>query len=415
MIACDYPGCTAQYRRKEHLNRHARKHYSTAQLTCQDCGKAFDRSDTLRRHAQLHRREHEESTPRAARACDRCHASKTRCDGQEPCRVCSRRGLRCTFNRRRKAAEPPSTTASEARDEPRAVLTNVNEDLQSLLLQHESYLRENRLRAQTERNGEQGQQGQLDIDHYVEIYFAHFHSQWPIVHRPSFNYGKDTQPHVLTLSLVMIGLWVTGETAARSRAENMHDKLVTLLENRMDDWKSHTDFKDKSWPLTTFQAIVLNAIFALIREAPSDLHERCSSMVRALTTTCIAGGLFCYDRIRAQVSPNESFVFAWTWMEETQRLSLALFKVNLLYNAGMLSISDLGVPFPDSGYLWDAPGTREFYRRYHAQVESETHERPLICDIFRDIQRGRKGFGQLLQVDGWLGFLASQARPANPQ
>lgn len=74
----------------------------------------------------------------------------------------------------------------------------------------------------------------------------------------------------------------------------------------------------------------------------------------------------------------------------------------------MLSISDLEFPLPDGGYLWDAPGTREFYRRYRAQVDSRTHETPLICDIFRDVQRGGRGLGLLLQVDSWLGFLASE-------
>ncbi|KAF4237431.1 hypothetical protein CNMCM8980_002452 [Aspergillus fumigatiaffinis] len=286
-------------------------------------------------------------------------------------------------------------------------IPGASKEVQTLLLQHENYLRETTLLTRTERNGE-GDQGQLDIDYYVEIYFAHFHSQWPIVHKPSFRLSKDSQPHVLILSFAMIGLWVTGERAARTRAKNMHEKLVTLLETRTGDWKSQKDFKDTSWPMTTFQAVLLNVIFAPMREAPPDLQNRCSSMVRALTTTCIAGGLFCYGRIRAQLTPNESLLFSWTWVEETKRLALALFKANLLYNTGMLSISDLGIPLPDGGYLWDAPGSREFYRRYHAQVEPGTHETPLICNIFRDVQRGGQGLGLLLQTDSWLGFLASE-------
>jgi hypothetical protein len=253
MIACDHTGCTAQYRRKEHLNRHARKHYPATQLTCELCGKTFDRSDTLRRHRQLHLRDGRESMPRAARACDCCHASKTRCDGKEPCNVCSRRGLRCTFNRWPKQALVGDAATSKLMSEPevqtsrtsvdyqeherserseRPLIPGASKEVQTLLLQHENYLRETTLLTRTERNGE-GDQGQLDIDYHVEIYFAHFHSQWPIIHKPSFHLSKDSQPHVLILSFAMIGLWVTGGRAARTRAKNMHEKLVTLLESRM--------------------------------------------------------------------------------------------------------------------------------------------------------------------------------------
>lgn len=248
MIACDYPGCTAQYRRKEHLNRHARKHYPSTQLSCEDCGKPFDRSDTLRRHRQLHLRDKQQSTPRAARACDYCRASKTRCHGEEPCNVCFRRGLRCTFNRRPNIALVADAAASMLISEPevqtshtsvdyqehesskRPLIPDASEEIRTLLLQHENYLREDFMLARTERNG--GDQGQLDIDYYVEIYFASFHFQWPIIHKSSFLRSKDSQPHILVLSIAMIGLWVTEDKAAQSRAENMHDKLVALLESR---------------------------------------------------------------------------------------------------------------------------------------------------------------------------------------
>jgi hypothetical protein len=130
MVACNYTGCTAQYRRKEHLNRHARKHYPAARLTCEDCGKTFDRSDTLRRHRQLHLRDGQESMPRAARACDRCHTSKTRCDGKEPCDACSQRGLRCTFSRWPKQALVGDATTSELMSEAEVQTLRTSVDYQ---------------------------------------------------------------------------------------------------------------------------------------------------------------------------------------------------------------------------------------------------------------------------------------------
>ncbi|KAL2810343.1 hypothetical protein BJX63DRAFT_423177 [Aspergillus granulosus] len=441
MLLCGYPGCTAQYRRKEHLNRHARKHCAAPQLVCEHCDKTFERSDTLRRHQQLHRREEPDSTPRAVKACDRCHSSKTRCDGKLPCNACSRRGFRCTFDRQSKRAPKAAVAAKTTRDismgesdgpVPHDSTPSVDIDgtvavsvpdrssaIQSILLQHEEELRQNGILVRPVLSGVNGPfqysagdtaHSPLDVDYHVEVYFAHFHPQWPFLHKPSFLRTKDSGPQVLLLTVVMIGLWVTGNISSRSRAEQMHDKLVALLENRMGDWKSQKAFKDKLWPMSTFQAILLNIIFAMIREVNMEMHGRCTSMLHALTTTCIAGGLFSYERMRGQIHASDSLLFSWTYVEETQRLALALFKVNSFFRTEMLSVSDLEFPLPENGYLWDAPETNEFYSRYHAQLESGAyaHEAPLICDIFREIKREGRGMGLLLQVDNWLGFLATR-------
>jgi hypothetical protein len=201
----------------------------------------------------------------------------------------------------------------------------------------------------------------------------------------------------------------SGKSNSESIIQQPHTVSSANLTNQQGDWKSQKEFKDKVWPLATFQAILLNIIFAAIREATSNLQERCSSLLRALTTTCIAGGLFSHERMRAQIHPSDSMLFAWTYIEETQRLALALFKVNTLFRTGMLRVEDLEFPLPENGYLWDAPETRDFYGRYHAQLESGAYARdpPLICDIFRDVKNRERGLGELLEVDSWLGFLAS--------
>ncbi|KAL4991869.1 hypothetical protein BDW68DRAFT_198117 [Aspergillus falconensis] len=438
MITCDYPGCTAQYRRKEHLTRHARKHAPLAQrLTCEVCNKAFGRTDSLRRHRQLHRREeeHEGSGSRAVKACDRCHEGKTRCDGVQPCSVCVRRGVRCTFDRVKKVgAGTGLRTGGSGQDRPQtphgvcdtartldsqihlggsdARQTPISgSEIQELLLQHESNLREKGLLG-TPAAGSPEQRSQskdLDIDQYVDVYFSHFHYQWPLIHRAAF--GRSNEPPILLLAIVMIGLWITGDTAARERAEKMHEKLLALLENRIGDWRLDGEFTDKTWPMTTYQTIVLNIIFAVIRDVPQCLVSRCRLLLQGMTTTCLAGGLFSYAKMHALLEPSDSMVYSWTYMEETKRLALTIFKLNHHFNTGMLRLSDLQIPLPDSGYLWDAPETKAFYRRYHMQVESGTcvDNGPLICDIVRDIKAGRRGVGILFQADSWLGFSVSQA------
>ncbi|OGE51287.1 hypothetical protein PENARI_c014G06875, partial [Penicillium arizonense] len=100
---------------------------------------------------------------------------------------------------------------------------------------------------------------------------------------PSFHLSKDSQPHVLILSFAMIGLWVTGGRAARTRAKNMHEKLVTLLESRMGDWKSQKDFKDTSWPMSTFQAVLLNdTSFKKLRKTVDEKVEKLNQDIEKL-------------------------------------------------------------------------------------------------------------------------------------
>lgn len=59
----------------------------------------WDYSDTLRRHTKIHLKPDESVAPRVARACDRCHAQKSKCDGASPCGICARKGLKCSFQR----------------------------------------------------------------------------------------------------------------------------------------------------------------------------------------------------------------------------------------------------------------------------------------------------------------------------
>ncbi|KAL4802029.1 hypothetical protein BDV18DRAFT_148082 [Aspergillus unguis] len=336
----------------------------------------------------LHSRD--ENGARTVRACDGCHASKTRCSGQKPCAACSRRRVECTFERDGPEKRPPSDKGSEM---SRA-------EIEDILVQHENCLRQGLLKDGTSETRDGNTD--LDIDHYVHIYFTHFHYQWPIIHCRSFRPSDESQ--ILRLTLAMLGLWTTGEKTARDRATSMHEKLIALLETRMDDWME-CDLT-QSWPLTTHQTVVLNVVFAIVRDVPKTIYERCRKLLEAVTRTCIRGGLFNYERILAQGQATDSMLFKWTYIEEMKRFCLAVFKLNCLFGTGLLRLADLRFPLPDPGYLWDAPDTSEFYRRYHAQLESGTMSNELICDIVRDVHQGKRGRGVLFQADIWLGLLS---------
>jgi uncharacterized Zn finger protein (UPF0148 family) len=75
-------------------------------------------SDTLRRHTKIHLKVDEPSVPRASRACDRCHAQKSRCDGDFPCGVCSRKGVPCSFDRGASEAAGERRRPKASRNDP---------------------------------------------------------------------------------------------------------------------------------------------------------------------------------------------------------------------------------------------------------------------------------------------------------
>jgi hypothetical protein len=80
--------------------------------------------------------------------------------------------------------------------------------------------------------------------------------------------------------------------------------------NPQNDWMLYLEFKGKAWPLTTYQAIILNIIIAMIHKARQDLYVCCRSMLHIVTTTCITSGLFSYAEIQAQIKLTDSLLFS---------------------------------------------------------------------------------------------------------
>lgn len=68
--------------------------------------------------------------------------------------------------------------------------------------------------------------------HYVDLYFAHFHSHWPILHRATFSIPDE--PPLLLQAVLMIGLWVSDKIPARQAAIDLHRKLgLWICEQRV--------------------------------------------------------------------------------------------------------------------------------------------------------------------------------------
>ncbi|KAF5015668.1 hypothetical protein F66182_12911, partial [Fusarium sp. NRRL 66182] len=143
---------------------------------------------------------------------------------------------------------------------------------------------------------------QLDAKYYVEIYFSHFHGQWPFLSRPQFN--PETEPPILVLAMVT----------------------------------------------STYQAILLFAIFALTAEdytevfasnkdknedgdnddeggeAEEDVLDRIYPIFTRLVDTCRVQRLLHYPSMLSQIHADDPLVFKFNASEEFKYFALTLFK-----------------------------------------------------------------------------------------
>ena len=136
----------------------------------------------MRRHVG---QDHEtELSARTKPACQQCRTAKTRCIGSDPCQRCAKKGLQCS-----------STGTTEMRKSPSA--------------------------------GAGSQSSETDdpdnTQHYIDLYFQHFHPQWPFLHRATFS--ADHEPPLLVYSVMVIGLWASGRSSPRASALALHDKI----------------------------------------------------------------------------------------------------------------------------------------------------------------------------------------------
>ncbi|EFQ99573.1 hypothetical protein MGYG_02585 [Nannizzia gypsea CBS 118893] len=224
---------------------------------------------------------------------------------------------------------------------------------------------------------------------YVEAYFDKFHPSWPFLHRATFDPAYE--PPILLQSVLMIGLWVAGGRKLQHAAIELHEKLTTTIHSQRHKWGiPATNHETKpSWPIATYQGILLQIIFALLRDGQSPLLTRKlpevpAALLTSLVHTCLHQGLFSYPSIIAQFKPgDEPDVFIWLGIEEVKRFALALYKISKIYytlgdkihdhgleahqlrekqpnncssNAPnrVLSLTDLQFGVPDSDSLWNA-------------------------------------------------------------
>ncbi|KAJ5633345.1 hypothetical protein N7490_009684 [Penicillium lividum] len=345
---CQFANCNASYRRKQHLNRHETKHTQQDSFPCSTCSRTFGR----RRHV---RRDHKiiEPLKRALRACKNCHATKSRCEGGAPCDWCLHRNVKCSLDDHsgsveRQGPQHSADSASSPRHEEPAM-------------------------AASEKRAE-----------YIRYYFENFHSHWSFVHKGSFDLRHETP--LLVQSMVVIGMWVSGDQYAKLAAVELHDILDLAIRDQRDKWDgSETDEACSAcfWPIPTFQAILLHTIFSCMlkgRTLELDLKFSLSladfELLQALVRTCRRLGMFEYPKILSRYQDATLTSFIWVGIEEIKRFNVALYKVCARLSTSVqdehieddgddvekpfLAANELQFPLPSNSGLWNAAGKAEW-------------------------------------------------------
>ncbi|KAH8427131.1 Zn(II)2Cys6 transcription factor [Aspergillus melleus] len=292
--------------------------------------------------------------PDIKHACAHCRRAKSRCQGGVPCSECLRRRIHCSLDDR---------TAEEALSPCRPTSAVVPESPSS-----------NADRSKRTR-------------HFLYLYFEKFHPHWLFIHQGSFD--EDVESPFLIQAMVVIGLWMSDEPDTRSAAIEIHNTLAMAISQQRGVWDVSIaeDVGSIQCPISTYQAILLHIIFALMQlgganlgiDLKPSLTQTNADLLNSLVRSCKARGLLYYPQILSMFSPSDSPPYLWLGIEEIKRFNLALYKVyratssianrpSDTHRDSSLTARELQFPLPVNTPLWKAVTRTEWDAAAHVGV-----------------------------------------------
>lgn len=208
-------------------------------------------SDLLRRHLARHDMP-TAPDPRRGRACDTCHANKTKCDGGKKCTLCLKRGINCTYKHASKSSsgsKSPTDNAPEPRAKrPTPNSTGSQDAVPSITLNvtpgppQISPIDE--VKAGFKRIANHIQSGEIPIGEDTPVppldqkwlernskdYFGRFHDTWPLLHGPSYKGNENSL--LLTTTVAMISCWLKSSDEFGEVVLQLHEAFM----NASSEW-----------------------------------------------------------------------------------------------------------------------------------------------------------------------------------
>lgn len=232
-----------------------------------------------------------------------------------------------------------------------------------------------------------GYQTHAKLEIYLKSYWQHFHSFFPIVHRPTFELTQDNQ--LLTFALAAIGSQYHKPAGARTTGYKLNDYCRKAID------------RCTTWNLQTMQAILLTEFFTLFRGRKTSV--RVSSEFEALYRRLLENENQDYthsfsgisgsgtsanallDQLETQANDqtreNQGLQQEWLqWIdnEARRRLHIGCFIVDVhqaLYHQQPRSCADPGPSsIPCWRILWDASSASEWQMQ---QSRSDSGSQPI--------------------------------------
>ncbi|KAJ6437770.1 transcription factor Zn, C2H2 / Cys6 [Purpureocillium lavendulum] len=398
--------CGKSFLRKEHLRRHQATHSGPA-FSCLVCGRSFSRSDLLRRHAAIHGTAAAVPDSRRGRACDTCHANKTRCDGGKQCTLCIKRGVRCTYGRREtnspssqpragsgsrspadrdgrtsgsaptSAPVSPPSTESDAVAPSNAAFGLAAPEILNNGVHHQGFTTRSALQAILSAAAAHCSvtvpavpPSPLTVPESwltscTESYMSTFHNRWPIIHAPSFDQATDSV--LLVASIVMINSWLHYDRSFKEMTMRIHDLLV---EQSFKDLSNDTYDPRKPWPLDTYQVALLNIIFAF-----ETGRESCIKRARRLLSLLVAAlrqndcfSSEAQERERNTHFPGPFVPWVFTTLERWKRLAVAALQIDVYLSLfcnepPLLRREEFDLGLTSTFAMWNSYGLHIFFPR----------------------------------------------------
>ncbi|KAF4814400.1 Anthrone oxygenase encC [Colletotrichum siamense] len=187
------------------------------------------------------------------------------------------------------------------------------------------------------------------------VYFDHFHPQWPMLHRETFE--STMQPKLLMQAVITVGLWFASAPGSRDLAIRFHDHLLIEVGNRILELLEQSRrgmLSPRVDLLPIFQAMLISTI--LVPYRADKTMENVMMTHAMLLETFKATGLYDQSKINAA----------------SQFLAVFQFKLHLILQAVFITIypalrisrnaepAMLRVKVPMPLMMWDGPAAQWF-------------------------------------------------------
>ncbi|KAG5658103.1 hypothetical protein KAF25_007054 [Fusarium avenaceum] len=356
--------------------------------------------DLLRRHLARHDMP-TAPDPRRGRACDTCHANKTKCDGGKKCTLCLKRGINCTYKHASKSSsgsKSPTDNAPELRAKrPTPNSTGSQDAVPSITLNvtpgppQISPIDE--VKAGFKRIANHIQSGEIPIGEDTPVppldqkwleknskdYFGRFHDTWPLLHGPSYVGNENSL--LLMATVAMISCWLKSSDEFGEVVLQLHEAFMNASSEWISDPRSRNGL-DSRWPMETYQAIVLNIIFAFYHG-----NERLAAKASLLRGTLVVAlreiDFFNSDNAAEQQRvhyPGTFVPWLMTIEDRWKRLIIYLFKIDMYlssarFQAPTLFREEIDLTLPSTYSLWNAYGLDVFFRRITEQPTERSNSK----------------------------------------